>query len=575
MKMRNWGLVLAACLCLSCFASCDFGISKETESKINEQTTEGDAPQQSSGIEQEENTNFSEIYKTPYAVFQELTSRGYTGSFEEWVDSLNGEDGKSAYALAVEKGYIGTVDEWLKSLVGAPGKDGVDGSDGEDGKSAYELAVENGFEGTVEEWLISLIGAPGKDGIDGEDGSDGVDGSDGEDGKSAYELAVENGFEGTVEEWLVSLIGAAGKDGVDGEDGNNGANGADGNGIESIIATKNNGVTTIIIKFTDPTLEDFVFTVKDGEQGIQGEKGDKGDTGAQGEKGDKGDTGAQGDKGDKGDTGAQGEKGDQGEQGIQGEKGDKGDTGAQGEKGDKGDTGAQGEKGDKGDTGAQGEKGDQGDQGIQGEKGDQGEQGIQGEKGDQGEQGIQGEKGDAGRGIKRLWVDDNLHLWVEYDDGSEPVDLGYVGVTTTDPEPDPDPIITEPTIVVSSATASVGATNVEITVALKNNPGVTSMLMQIEFDDNALDLVSMTYNSAIGGTGIPLQSNASPIKAYWAEGFNNVTGDWVFVTLKFNVSSSATAGDYNVTVTYNADDIFNADETNVDFDVINGKITVS
>jgi len=116
---------------------------------------------------------------------------------------------------------------------------------------------------------------------------------------------------------------------------------------------------------------------------------------------------------------------------------------------------------------------------------------------------------------------------------------------------------------------------VEITVALKNNPGITSMLMQIAFDDDALDLVSMTYNTEIGGTGIPLQSTASPVKAYWAEGFNNVTGDWVFVTLKFNVSSSATAGDYDITVTYNADDVYNADEINVDFDIINGKITVS
>lgn len=91
-----------------------------------------------------------------------------------------------------------------------------------------------------------------------------------------------------------------------------------------------------------------------GEQGVQGEKGEKGDQGIQGEKGEKGDAGAQG------------------IQGIQGEKGEKGDTGAQGIQG------IQGEKGEKGD---QGDKGDKGDQGIQGEKG---EQGIQGEKGDKG-----------------------------------------------------------------------------------------------------------------------------------------------------------------------------------------------
>lgn len=35
---------------------------------------------------------------------------------------------------------------------------------GEDGKSAYEIAVENGFAGTVEEWLASLKGEKGVDG---------------------------------------------------------------------------------------------------------------------------------------------------------------------------------------------------------------------------------------------------------------------------------------------------------------------------------------------------------------------------------------------------------------------------
>jgi len=136
-------------------------------------------------------------------------------------------------------------------------------------------------------------------------------------------------------------------------------------------------------------------------------------------------------------------------------------------------------------------------------------------------------------------------------------------------------VYTDPTFVVSTTTATPGATNVEVTVALKNNPGVTSMLMNISFNDDALDLVDMTYNTEIGGTGIPNATTSTPVTAYWAEGFKDVLGDWTFVTLKFNVSSTAIAGDYDITLTYNADDVFNADEINVDFDIINGKITVS
>ena len=108
------------------------------------------------------------------------------------LNGSNGDDGKSAYELAVENGYRGTEEEWLASLKG---------NTGNDGKSAYELAVEKGYQGTEEEWLASLNGS---------------NGNDGDDGKSAYELAVENGYQGTEEEWLASLKGSAGDQGDDG-----------------------------------------------------------------------------------------------------------------------------------------------------------------------------------------------------------------------------------------------------------------------------------------------------------------------------------------------------------------------
>lgn len=49
----------------------------------------------------------------------------------------------------------------------APGGQGPAGEDGEDGLSAYEIAVKNGFAGSEAEWLASLVGPPGEDGADG------------------------------------------------------------------------------------------------------------------------------------------------------------------------------------------------------------------------------------------------------------------------------------------------------------------------------------------------------------------------------------------------------------------------
>lgn len=63
---------------------------------------------------------------------------------------------RTAYELAVENGFSGTEKEWLESL------NGKDGKDGANGLSAYEIAVSNGFVGTEKEWLESLKGeSPG------------------------------------------------------------------------------------------------------------------------------------------------------------------------------------------------------------------------------------------------------------------------------------------------------------------------------------------------------------------------------------------------------------------------------
>lgn len=69
--------------------------------------------------------------------------------------------GHSAYQVAVQEGYQGTEDEWLESL------NGEDGEKGEPGLSAYSEAVNMGFSGTKEDWLDSLKGEKGDRGQDG------------------------------------------------------------------------------------------------------------------------------------------------------------------------------------------------------------------------------------------------------------------------------------------------------------------------------------------------------------------------------------------------------------------------
>jgi hypothetical protein len=209
-----------------------------------------------------------------------VTTRGYITSSalsglatEEFVNSaISNIEISDPYVLptastttlgGIKLGQGLTVDgDGVVSVVG-----GGEGISGEDGASAYEIAVANGFDGTEQQWLTSLIGpagadgapgingadgAPGINGVDGAPGADGADGApgaDGEDGASAYEVAVVNGFSGTELQWLESLIGPQGEKGDTGEKGDKGDT---------------------------------------GDQGLQGEKGDKGDTGDQGLQGEVG-----------------------------------------------------------------------------------------------------------------------------------------------------------------------------------------------------------------------------------------------------------------------------------------------
>ena len=93
-----------------------------------------------------------------------------------------------------------------------------------------------------------------------------------------------------------------------GEAGVDGVNGADGTSCYAKALKDSSG-------FELYCGDEYVGTLKNGEDGAKGDKGDKGDSGA------KGDTGDKGEKGNKGDTGAPGENGRNGLNGENGKNG--------------------------------------------------------------------------------------------------------------------------------------------------------------------------------------------------------------------------------------------------------------
>ena len=66
--------------------------------------------------------NGNTIVNIQYSIspFDLAVAEGFTGTLEEWLESLRG---MSAFDVAVSEGFIGTEAEWLASLEGSPGGD--------------------------------------------------------------------------------------------------------------------------------------------------------------------------------------------------------------------------------------------------------------------------------------------------------------------------------------------------------------------------------------------------------------------------------------------------------------------
>ena len=127
---------------------------------------------------------------------------------------------------------------------------GNQGPAGNNGLSAYQIALNNGFVGTETQWLNSLQGTPGQQGPTGPVGPQGLTGNN---GLSAYQIALSNGFVGTETQWLNSLQGATGQVGPQGPVGATGPQGPQGPSGSGGFSTMQVYSTPGSYSFTIPT----------------------------------------------------------------------------------------------------------------------------------------------------------------------------------------------------------------------------------------------------------------------------------------------------------------------------------
>lgn len=181
-----------------------------------------------------------------FSSLSEQLKQQVSDAVSDGLKGQKGNDGLSAYQVAVINGYHGSQTDWLASLVGATGLKGDKGDAGKDFqivKTFPSIAEMNGdgfsdgdftmiasdvndpddgklyvWNGTGFTYIADLSGSQGIKGDTGKTGEKGDPGEQGDQGLSAYQVAVNAGFSGSVNQWLASLVGDKGDTGDKGDD---------------------------------------------------------------------------------------------------------------------------------------------------------------------------------------------------------------------------------------------------------------------------------------------------------------------------------------------------------------------
>lgn len=134
---------------------------------------------------------------------------------------------------------------------------------------------------------------------------------------------------------------------------------------------------------------------------------------------------------------------------------------------------------------------------------------------------------------------------------------------------------TDPMIIqVTEKIASAGST-VDVEILLKNNPGVSSIGLDVSYDSSLLSLENVSYNNEMGGSTQSSSLDKNPATLIWINPTADFVEDVTFATLTFKVNEKAKDNDIsNISITYDEENIYNLKENNINCEVVNGKITV-
>lgn len=115
---------------------------------------------------------------------------------------------------------------------------------------------------------------------------------------------------------------------------------------------------------------------------------------------------------------------------------------------------------------------------------------------------------------------------------------------------------------------------VSVNIDISNNPGISSLKLNVAYDEY-LSLTDVEFNNDFGSYVTAPTPYKNPQALSMISPLKDVSSNGTFATLKFKISDNAPSGYVaNITITYDADNVFNADFENVLLNVVNGYVTI-
>lgn len=155
------------------------------------------------------------------------------------------------------------------------------------------------------------------------------------------------------------------------------------------------------------------------------------------------------------------------------------------------------------------------------------------------------------------------------------VDGGYTATCIVTVEGKQEITKDPPVIEVSDVRGNPGGT-ITVSVVISNNPGFTSMTLNVEYDESIFTLTNVIDSGLIPGA-MHTERYSSPYILTWDNDTvrENYTVNGTIAELVFSVAEEVELGEYTIGISYPQDGIFDAEVNEVEFHMQSGTVTIS